>query len=364
MLKQSLTFYRIILSRESERINMDVSKVKGMMSHRRPSLSAIMQNIRATLTAETLLEALKCEEITLSGENYSFRCPNPDHYDKTPSASLHRENLVWHCFGCESGGDLLNFVMTARKCSQSEAIDFLKGLTGIDDSSDMFLSISLQNRIKKQHGVTEEKAEIPVLLPAEYIPIQTHEVSKGSLYLFKRGIPIEIAMHFNIGFCIDGFYRDRLIIPIFANGKLNSFAARAMLGKETWESKYGEKFKKNLFPHGSHVSHCLFNLNPMYQFCVLSEGVFDAIKIHMAGLPGVAVSGNNLSEKQAALISHMKKIYVMPDNKNKGEELVIDTKKKLFHRAEIYVMPYKSDDPGDSSVEEIREAFNNATRLL
>jgi len=35
-----------------------------------------------------------------------IRCPIPGHTDKVPSASINTEKNVWHCHGCEKGGDI------------------------------------------------------------------------------------------------------------------------------------------------------------------------------------------------------------------------------------------------------------------
>ncbi len=42
------------------------------------------------------------------GREYVGLCPF--HAEKTPSFSLNAEKQVWHCYGCDAGGDLISFV--------------------------------------------------------------------------------------------------------------------------------------------------------------------------------------------------------------------------------------------------------------
>lgn len=37
-----------------------------------------------------------------------IRCPFPDHDDGTPSFSYNEDKKVFHCFGCDRGGDIVN----------------------------------------------------------------------------------------------------------------------------------------------------------------------------------------------------------------------------------------------------------------
>src|SRR5262245_58241599 len=57
------------------------------------------------------------------GSGYSGRCPFPDHADNTPSFHLYtnRQKERWKCYGCDRGGDLIDYVMQRKGCNYVEA---------------------------------------------------------------------------------------------------------------------------------------------------------------------------------------------------------------------------------------------------
>ena len=62
--------------------------------------------------------------LTRKGQRYWGLCPFPDHNEKTPSFSVKPEGF-YYCFGCEKGGNVVNFVMEMNHLSFTEAIEFL-----------------------------------------------------------------------------------------------------------------------------------------------------------------------------------------------------------------------------------------------
>jgi len=48
-----------------------------------------------------------------SGENWTGRCPLPDHEDRTPSFYVYEESNSFFCFGCLEGGDVVKLARHA-----------------------------------------------------------------------------------------------------------------------------------------------------------------------------------------------------------------------------------------------------------
>ena len=60
-------------------------------------------------------------DIKRVGSNYAARCPF--HNEKTPSFMISPSKGIFHCYGCDIGGDAITFVMEYDKISFSEAIE-------------------------------------------------------------------------------------------------------------------------------------------------------------------------------------------------------------------------------------------------
>ncbi|MBF6591480.1 MAG: hypothetical protein IVW57_13265 [Ktedonobacterales bacterium] len=55
------------------------------------------------------------------GKRLEGHCPLPGHEDDTPSFNVYTQTQRFHCFGCDNGGDVLDFVRLMDGCSLREA---------------------------------------------------------------------------------------------------------------------------------------------------------------------------------------------------------------------------------------------------
>jgi hypothetical protein len=49
----------------------------------------------------------------------------PLHEDKHPSMTVYADNQSWHCFQCNKGGDVFDFIMAVNSCDFKEALECL-----------------------------------------------------------------------------------------------------------------------------------------------------------------------------------------------------------------------------------------------
>jgi len=70
-----------------------------------------------------------------SNENMLIRCPFPEHNDSTASFSYNLEQGLYHCFGCNKGGDKIKFVMQYKSMSFLEAMQYIAEAFNIDISN-------------------------------------------------------------------------------------------------------------------------------------------------------------------------------------------------------------------------------------
>jgi DNA primase len=117
-----------------------------------------------------------------------------------------------------------------------------------------------------------------VYLPKEFISLKnihsayklTPHYKQAMAYLRKRNITDDIISKFNIGYCYDGEYSNRIIIPSYdENDEINYFVARSYLSNTKLKYKNPEAQKETII-----FNENLVNWN---ETIYLVEGVFDSI---------------------------------------------------------------------------------------
>ena len=63
------------------------------------------------------------------GRNFLGLCPF--HREKTPSFNVHDDKGFYHCFGCQTHGDVIDFVMRTENVTFPEAVEKIAGLAGM-----------------------------------------------------------------------------------------------------------------------------------------------------------------------------------------------------------------------------------------
>jgi len=132
-----------------------------------------------------------------------------------------------------------------------------------------------KNTTNKDFGMIEV-----VELPKEFKSLQFSspqpEYKRAMKYLNSRNISIDDVIKFNIGYCEDGPFRERIIIPSYDNKHtLNYFVGRS--ANENPFKYKNPTISKNIVGFDSYIDW----KNPI----ILVEGVFDAIAIKHNVIP-------------------------------------------------------------------------------
>jgi DNA primase len=237
----------------------------------------MLNNTEKNTVISTLTTALGVHS-TLRGNELAFYCPFCHHHKQ--KLQVNTETQKWHCWTCNSGGKKLTSLL--RKLDvDKKTISIIREIYG--DSN--------------YNPKTEDSdAKVFISLPKEYISLATEpkgfnpEYKHAMHYLTQRGIGMAEIVKYNIGYCKDGLYARRVIIPSYnSDGSLNYFISRSYYAEEKMKYK-NPPISKNII--------CLDSQINWKEPIILCEGVFDAITIRRNAVPLLGkFPSKNLVEK-------------------------------------------------------------------
>lgn len=198
------------------------------------------------------------------------------------------------CYFCGQGGkSVLSLIKWVEDCDAFKAVEILlTHQTGGKPTSDLrALVMQTLDGVSKLEETWDEAPITPIPLPSEFISCQEDAPPP---YFKERGISIKKALRYNIGWCEEGYYKNRMIVPVTVNAQQVFFVARYM-------GKPPLGVRKVLYPKGAKVGRVLFNYDraKLGERIVIVEGVLDAIAV---GKDAVATFGTSLSQYQLDLL--------------------------------------------------------------
>lgn len=202
---------------------------------------------------------------SLKGNELAFYCPFCNHHKQ--KLQVNTETQKWHCWTCNSGGKKLTSLLKKLDIDR-KTISIIREIYGDSnynpqlEDADTKVFISLPKEFKPLNEV-----------PSGFNPEYKHAIH----YLTKRGITEKDIIKYNIGYCTEGLYSRRVIIPSYnSDGTLNYFVSRSYYPEEKMKYK-NPPISKNVICFDSQV-----NWN---EPIILCEGVFDAITIKRNAIP-------------------------------------------------------------------------------
>jgi len=347
--------------------------------------------------------AVISEYVPLKKRGHAYWGCCPFHNEKTPSFSVSAEKGLFFCFGCQTGGNVFNFLMKIENMSFIDAVKHLAHRYNIE--------VPEPALSREEFRRAEEKDKLLAVndVAAEFFHAcltKTALAKTARDYLAQRGISGAIIEKFRLGYappawdklvqaltkrgCEVGLllaaglalqrsdggiydrFRDRIMFPIYdLRGRTIGFGGRVIGGGEP---KYLNSPETLVFRKRS----ILFALNLAHEAIrqsrevIVVEGYMDAITAHAAGLTNVVASlGTSFSPEQAKqLLRYEAKIYFAYDMDAAGRNATLralEITRDLGATVKVISMP-EGKDPDEYIRRHGPEAFKGlveqATGLL
>ena len=266
-------------------------------------------------------------------DEYMYWSPFVSHHKQKLQVNIKTQK--WHCWVSNTGGRTL-FQLLKKINAPHKHFDELRELVG--DTP----------RYKKK---SNSKVNDVVQLPTEFKPlwnggdsiVKRHALS----YLYKRGIDDSDILKYNIGYCDEGLYSNRIIIPSYdSDGTLNFFVGRDF---------YISKMKYRNSPTSKDIIGFDLFIN-WDEPIILCEGVFDAMAFKRNAIPLFGKTVMKTLQKKIIDFG-VKTIYLALDN-----DAIIDAVKIsenfINNGIEVKMMKFEEKDPSETGFETLLYLIN------
>lgn len=288
---------------------------------------------------EESIKELQARGWEIPGENGKIHCPF--HRDNTPSMSINLDKGVYFCFSCRQSGSLI-----FKKGQKRE-------LTPVE---------MLKNRLEiySDKPTTQEIKAPTVTFTYKIVEYPSKWLMEE--WLKYRGIKRSLVDKYGITYGDivitnkedEYTVRNRVVIPVYENGKTMSLEMRAPLFKA---SQMGEQFKvkKCVYPKGS-SANTLFNIDNLdrEKKLYVLEGLMDGLAFEsLSGQTNwTSVFGAAITNRQIKMLSEFKDITYVYNDDEAGIASIETIKKGLastkYKGTATKLKPYDGyDDVGE-----------------
>ena len=328
----------------------------------------------------------------------------PFHDEGTPSFSVDAQEGLYHCFGCQVGGDVIKFVEEKEGLGFAEAVELLADRYGVEIEREQEDPRAEARRQQKRR--LEQLLERTASYYANYL-WESEEAEKARSYLAERGLGEEVLRAFGVGFAASawdkilvrgqqaGFsvaelhgvglvqrnqqgreydrFRSRIMFPIRdRRGRTLGFGGRAM------RSDQGAKYVNTAETDFFHKSQMLYGVDLAKAAiaktgrAVVVEGYTDVLALRQAGVEeAVGVMGTAITGEQVATLSGMvDEVVLALDADSAGQEAMLRAQRVAAGRKmrlRVAAMPAGVDPAemmaGEGGAERFRELVEAAVEL-
>jgi hypothetical protein len=272
-----------------------------------------------------------------------FHCPRCSHHKKKLSVNIEKD--VFKCWVCDYSGRSI-YRLVRRFGTHRNRIDWSELTNRIDPAA-----------FSRELFETKEEKEQIIELPKEFISLVNKNLPPTSAwplnYLYSRGLTKEDIVRWKIGYCYEGEYASRTIVPSFGlSGGINYFTARTYIPNE-WKRYINPPVMRDIV-----FNHLYLDFD---EDLTITEGIFDAI---VAGPNAVPILGSTLRERSKLfqeIVKNDTPVYIAldPDAEKKAMRLIANLLKYGIETYKIDIAPYS--DVGEMSRKEFNVRKQKAT---
>src|SRR5438552_9052901 len=305
-----------------------------------------MEEAKEEVRAASDIVQIVGERVPLRRMGRAWKGLCPFHAEKTPSFTVNSERQMWHCFGCNRGGDVFSFLMEIDKVVFPEAVAALAERAGVElPASGRGAGDGKRDRLYQANALANDFFRATLRSPAG---------AKARAYLAGRGFDEAILDRFQVGWAPEGWdglstalgkllppvvleeaglvlrrgdgthydrFRGRVTFPIeAAAGRVAGFGARSIAPEDS--PKYINSPESPVYRKGG----LLFGI-PLARAeirdrkrIIVAEGYFDVMRLRAAGYSNVvSTCGTALTTEQARALARFEaEILLVYDGDDAG----------------------------------------------
>ncbi len=304
-----------------------------------------------------------------------IQCPFCGDDDPSEHMGWDLETAQWNCLrrsGVHSGRKPHKLIRQLLGCSYDEADHIAGGQILLETNS-------LTNMLDK--FATSENVEVSgrdLRLPTNFRPLQDQASAKHyrNYLIYRRGFPKKAVAtmhkHYDLHYCVDGYWHGRIIFPLRLDGNLVGWTSRTISERQGLRyMSLSDRPSDSGQPLALRsVKNMIWNYDTLLKKpgsdLVLVEGPIDALKIdshaRKMGVRATCLFGTGVTDAQMVLLAEVlrgfRNFYVLGDAGAHMNVMGLMKKLSVF-RPKRLSLPGGVEDPGKMTPLQVTEMVHN-----
>ena len=310
-------------------------------------------------------DAVEAAGVALRGKGRVRQGFCPFHQEVEGSFTVYADTEKFYCFGCGSGGDVLDFVQRIEGLTLPEAIRRL------DDGSAPVTAAAVRPAAARQPAAPAISVRDPTLLTAavRFYAAQLRRNPGAREYLSSRVIGLAASLRLGLGYAPGHGLREHLQAAGFAGQRLRDSGLFLERGAERFAGMIvvpdmahglvrwltGRAVDAGATPRfqavpGPKPVLGLARIGRAPPWIVVTEGVFDWLTLTAWGYPACAALGTQGMDKVAAALKGCPRVFLAFDHDGAGREATANLQALLGRRAAVVNLPRGVADVGELAI--------------